>query len=131
VLTGEAVATMLVVAPVTAVVFCTHVPAVVAVAKAALVALRLKARFTLVPGSGIETVRAADVAAGANLKLFVAAVPSQIFPKGKAAEPTSFPPAVLGINAREMVRPFVSIVACLPLPSAHTWELVAFTPLFV
>lgn len=41
VLTGEAVATIEVVAPAIAVVFCTQVPAVVAVAKAALVALRI------------------------------------------------------------------------------------------
>lgn len=64
VLTGDAFATMLVVAPATAVVFCTQVPAVVAVAKAALVDLRLNARLTFSPGSGIDTVRAAAGAAG-------------------------------------------------------------------
>lgn len=64
VLTGEAVAVMAVVAPVTAVVFCTQVAAVVAVVKAALVAFKLKAKFTLVRGSGMEIVRAAAVAAG-------------------------------------------------------------------
>lgn len=64
VLTGETSATIAVVAPVTAVVLCTHVAAVVAVAKAALVAVRLNAMFTFVPGSGMETTRAAAVAAG-------------------------------------------------------------------
>ena len=75
VLTGEAVATIDVVAPATAVVFCTHVPAVVAVANAALVAGITNPRLTFVPGSGIDTVRGDVGVEGAKLKLFADAVP--------------------------------------------------------
>src|SRR5207248_3097056 len=61
------------------------------------------AAFT--PKSGMLMTRAPVVELGDNLKLFVAAVPSQRLPNGKAAVPTSRPPALSGVKVFPTANP--------------------------